>query len=113
MSPALSDYSHVTSYRKADKALGDRNSKVIGNNTELVRKGRDIAVELHGHEVVRFYAGGGEIGLSSAGYQTTTTKDRLNRYTPSDISVVQRDYKWYLKRRGNKTEFRDGMTVSV
>lgn len=110
MSPALSDYNHVTNYSKADKALGDRRSKVIGNNTELVRKGGDIAVELHGNEVVRFYSGG-EVGLSSAGYRSSTTKDRLNRYTPNGVNIVQRNHKWYLERRGKKVPFEDGMTI--
>lgn len=113
MSPALSDYNHVTNYSAADNALGDRRKKTIGNNTELVRKGGgDIAVELHGNEVVRFY-GGGEVGLSSAGYKTSTTKDRLNRYTPRGVNIVQRQGTWYLKRRGNKVPFEDGMTISV
>jgi len=112
MSPALSDYNHVTNYSKADEALGDRRTKTIGNNTKLVRKNRDIGVELHGNEVVRFY-GGGEVGLSSAGYRTSTTKDRLNRYTPRGVNVVQRDGVWYVKRNGSKTEFRDGMTIRV
>lgn len=114
MSPALSDYNHVKSYSKADKALGDRRTKTIGNNTELVRKrSGDIAVELHGNEVVRFYSDGREVGLSSAGYRTSTTKDRLNRYSPRGVSVVQRQGTWYLKRNGQKIPFEDGMAISV
>lgn len=111
MAPALDKYSHVTSYSKADKVLGDSNSKVIGNNTELVRRnGSTIVVKLHGHPVVK-YNRGGSTQVSSAGYKTSTTKDRINRYTPAGVSVVQRDFQWFLKKNGEKREFRDGMKV--
>lgn len=113
MSPALREYNHLKDYRSADKALGQKDSKVIGNNTKLVRNvNGSISVTLHGHEIIR-YNRGGTISLSSAGYTTDTTKDRLNRYTPSNVSVVQRDFEWYLKRNGSETRFRDGTTINV
>lgn len=110
MAPALSKYSYIESYSTAEKALGNRRSRVIGNNTELIRKGDDIAVELHGNEIIRFFSNG-NVRLSSRGYETSTTKDRLNRYTPRGVSVRQRDYKWYLTRRGKEIPFEDGMTL--
>ena len=108
--PALREYSHLKNWKTANKALGDSDSKVIGNNTKLKRLGNDIVVTLHGHRVVR-YKKNGAVKISSAGYKTSTTKDRLNRYTDNKTSVVQRDYKWYVKRGSNKVEFTDGMTV--
>lgn len=109
--PALSKYSHVTSYSKADKALGDKNSLVIGNNTELVRdRSGSISVELHGHRVITFQQNS-TIVLDSAGYQTTTTKDRLNRYTPNSVRVFQDDFEWYVRVDGEEYRFNDGMRV--
>lgn len=108
----LSDYNYLKDYQSAERALNGSDSKVIGNNTELVRRPNgDIVVELHGHGVVK-YRQDGRVQVSSAGYKTTTTKDRINRYTPSSFKVVQRQGRWYAKGRGpEKTEFRDGMEV--
>lgn len=111
MAPALRKYSHLKDWKSADKALGDNDSKVIGNNTKLVRlSGGDIAVLLHGNRVVR-YNTNGDVQISSAEWKTTTTKDRLNRYTDSKTTVRQSDFDWYVMRGGNRVEFRDGMTV--
>lgn len=111
--PALSEYSHIDSYSKANKSLGDSRSKVIGNNTKLVRKGGDIAVELHGNEIIRFLENKRVAVLRDGGYRSNTTKDRLNRYTPSDFSVFQRDYEWYAKRGDEKRPFENGMRVKT
>lgn len=111
MPPALDEYSHVTSWSKADKALGQKDEKIIGNNTKLSRHGDgSIGVYLHGHNVVKFHRNG-DIQISSKGYHTSTTKDRLNRYTPSNVRVVQRDYEWYLKKGSQRKPFQDGMYV--
>lgn len=111
----LSDYDHLKNYKTADRALGDKNSKTIGNNTELVRRNDgSIVVELHGHGIVKYLPEHhGRIRLSSAGYRTSTTKDRINRYTPSNVSVVQRQGVWYLKENSRKQEFYDGIEVTV
>lgn len=109
--PALSDYDHINTYGKADSALGSSKTKVIGNNTKLVRKRGDIAIELHGNEVIRFLQDRNVAVLRDGGYRSSTTKDRLNRYTPSDFSVVQRDYEWYAVRGDEKQPFRNGMKV--
>lgn len=107
----LSDYDHLKNFNSADRALGDKDSRVIGNNTKLVRRNPStIVVKLHGHPVVK-YKSSGRTFVSSAGYKTDTTKDRINRYTPRGVSVVQRDFEWYLKHNGDKTPFRDGMEV--
>lgn len=111
MAPALKEYSHVTSFNKADKALGDSNSKVIGNNTELKRiNPNTIAVYLHGHKIVQFESNGA-VFVDSKDYRTTTTKDRLNRYTPADVNIIQDDFEWYVVVNGNRRKFKDGMRV--
>lgn len=111
MAPALSKYSYIKSYSTADKALGKNKTKVIGNNTELVEDpSGSISVELHGHRVLTFRRNN-DIVLDSAGWKTSTTKDRLNRYTPNSVSIHQRDGVWYVKVNGKEQEFRDGMVI--
>lgn len=107
----LSTYNHLDSYSKANKSLGSSNSKVIGNNTKLVRtSGGNISVTLHGHTILT-YRQDGTMKLWSRGYKTSTTKDRLNRYTPSDFKVFQRQGVWYAKRGDERQRFQEGMLV--
>jgi len=107
----LSDYNHLKNFRTADQALGNKDSKTIGNNTKLVRRNPStIVVKLHGHVVVK-YNSSGETLVSSAGYKTKTTKDRINRYTPSGFNVRQRDGVWYASTPDGQVRFRDQMRV--
>lgn len=49
----------------------------------------------------------GRYRLDNCGYQTSTTKERINRYLPSGYRVVQRDYDWYLETWDPSEDFRD------
>jgi len=113
MAPKLSSYSHVTSWKKADKALGEQKEKTIGNNTKLVRaRNGDVYVTLHGNRVIRFTHNPPDIILSSGGHKSSTTKDRLNRYTPSGFRVVQEDYRWYLETPDGRVPFTDQISIN-
>jgi hypothetical protein len=66
----------------------------------------------HQSAVVVESADGERLRLDSHGYQTSTTKERINRHTPGGYHVVQRDYAWYLKTPdGERVEFIDGMVI--
>lgn len=108
--PALNEYSWIESYEDADEALGDKNSKIIGNNTTLERRGENIAVQLHTTDVITFEPDGHMI-LTTGGYHSTTTKDRLNRYTPNSVNVYQEDFDWYVDDDSGTREFVDGIVV--
>jgi hypothetical protein len=45
--------------------------------------------------------------LNSGGWRTSTTKDRINKYSP--VKVYQRKYEWYLQ---DGTEFEDNILVN-
>lgn len=51
--------------------------------------------------------------LNTGGYHTATTKDRLNRYTPRDITVYQKEGEWYVQVGTRKFGYRDEMQVKV
>jgi len=111
MAPRLSKYNKLKDWKSADKALGGKDSLVIGNNTKLVRRaGGSISVLLHGNRIVT-YRQNGDVQVSSAGWKTSTTKDRLNRYTDSSTDVKQDDFEWYVMRGDSRVDFSDGMTV--
>lgn len=86
----------IASYEQATAHLNGRDTRKLENNTYLERRtcyasGPAIAVRLHATDVVTYHADG-RIVLTSGGWRTRTTLDRLNTYTP--FIVAQRAYKW-------------------
>jgi hypothetical protein len=92
-------------YVAAAQFLGDRDSVKLGNNTYLERvtervyedgkmpqERTVIAVRLHNTQIVRFYEDGTK-SLHTGGWQTVTTKDRLNEFCGNKIFQQKRC--WY------------------
>ena len=72
----------------------NRKSRKLENNTYgYIEYDGSVSVELHSTKVVTLYANG-LVKLASGGWQTVTTKDRMNRYSP--VSVRQRKGEWYV-----------------
>ena len=82
-------------YMSALTKLGNRQSrKLPGRATYLVRKEDHIAVQYHGHSIVKFYPDYCEV--SACGWETVTTKARINDYLPYG-RVIQRNGTWYFQ----------------
>lgn len=91
---------------------GKRNktSRKIGNNTYAEILNDDtVAIKLHSTYVVKIRADG-TYTLNSGGWQTLTTKDRINQYSP--VRVYQRKFEWFVKINNKEYPFMDGMVVS-
>ena len=89
--------------------LGKRNrsQRKVGNNTyAYIQHDGSVAIELHGTKVVVIYPNG-LYKLNTNGWRTSTTKDRINKYSP--VRVYQKNYEWFLK---DGTPFEDNMLVS-
>lgn len=84
--------------------------KIAGNTT--VRKIDDgVAIKLHETDIVTILDNGRTI-LNTGGWQTVTTKERINRYTKARI--YQRASVWYISdKTGNDSLFYDGMRISA
>jgi hypothetical protein len=69
---------------------------------------REIQVKLHGHKIASIFPGNKMI-LSSCGWETQTTKSRLNSilHHYNLGGIFQKDYVWYC----DKGEFEDNMPV--
>jgi len=81
-------------------------SKRIGNNTyEYNDKAGNKYIRLHMTDIITFLDSG-NIVLNSGGWQTETTKARINEYTPFDL--IQRKNIWYV----NGVVFYDGITLT-
>lgn len=53
-----------------------------------------VVLRLHGHAIAQRLVGSNEIEVTDAGYQTRTTKERLNGIP--GVSVCQRKGQWFL-----------------
>ncbi len=105
------------SYERAVELLGGKDRRTVCNNTVLYPSGVEqrVDVSLHWHVIVSHYEDG-RVELNSCGYQTATTKDRINRCLPGGWILCQRNRKWHLWLPGSapnhrEVPFVDGMTV--
>ena len=81
-----------------------------GNTTVETDKEGNQFVTLHGNLIAQI-SNFGDIKLSSCGWQTVTTKSRLNAILDTflnGIGVYQKDFIWYI----NDREFFDGYTIT-
>lgn len=101
----------MTHAEAVNMVRGKRNAnrRKIGNNTyaEILPDG-SVGIMLHSTYVVKIHEGD-LYTLNSGGWQTVTTKDRINQYSPK--RVYQRDFTWYVNMNGNEYPFMDGMVV--
>jgi len=91
------------------------------NCTLTTRKGayRDVIVTFDDVTVVYYHQNpvviksDNQIKISSCGYKTKTTKERINDHLPSGFYVRQEDYTWYLEKPDSeRVEFYDGITIN-
>lgn len=71
-------------------------SRKIANNTLVVSGGDSYAVRLHNTDVVTAYPDG-SLSLNTGGWYSVTTKERINRYLPTGITLGSERGEWRLR----------------
>ncbi len=96
-------------FKTADAQLTGRNreSRKIARNTYLKRRGVSIAVQLHDTDVVT-YSPDGSITLNSGGWNTVTTRDRMNTFSPFRVGTERGTA--YVSSNGKRYRYFDGIT---
>ena len=72
------------------------------------------SVYLHGHRIATYEHNLKAVKISSAGYETRTTKSRLNALLEEvkyGCKVFQKDFNWFVKYNGQTASFWDGMIL--
>tara|TARA_B100000287_G_scaffold148615_1_gene140331 strand:- start:9 stop:317 length:309 start_codon:yes stop_codon:yes gene_type:complete len=90
-------------------AIAQRVNWSSGNTSVMVDNEGNTFVSLHGN-IIANISNFGDIKLSSCGWQTVTTKSRLNAILDvffRNCSIVQRNFEWLID--GQK--FFDGYTI--
>lgn len=94
--------------------MGQMN-RISRNNTSVYVGDDYSTVRLHETEVVRHEQGVG-ITLNSGGWQTATTKARMNQAASEwglSYRVWQKDFSWYVDWKGKTYLFTDRMTLKL
>ena len=72
------------------------------------------SVFLHGHNIATVDHSTNAVKVSSCGWQTVTTKSRLNAILSEvkyGCSVFQKQFDWYLSTNNQTVDFWDGMIL--
>ena len=89
-----------------------------GSNTSVTyHQSENLSeVRLHGHLIAWYDHSNGKLALSSCGWETVTTKSRLNALlyeTFTGHKIIQKDFAWYVSDfQGKKVDFYDGQIVT-
>ncbi len=105
----------IKSWPQANDYLGKKDDRPLpGKATRLQRRpDGTIAVRYHNTDVVT-YDINGTCTLRNGGWQSVTTKERMNEYSPA--TVGQEKGCWYIGRywQGQpRSEFYDGMIIGI
>ena len=71
-------------------------------------------VYLHGHQIATVDHNTNSVKLDSCGYETVTTKSRLNAILEEvkyGCKVFQKNFDWFVKYNGQTESFFDGMIL--
>ena len=72
------------------------------------------SILLHGHQIATLDHHTNALKLSSCGYETNTTKSRLNALLSEfkyGCKVFQKQFNWYLQSVNQTVDFWDGMIL--
>ena len=87
------------------------NRRKVGNNTYAeILHDNSVGIMLHSTYVVKIHPDN-TVTLQSGGWQTSTTKDRINQYSP--VRVYQKKYQWFVTINGKEYPFMEGMVVQA
>lgn len=95
-----------------------RYNEVGKHHTSIRSEGDEIIVRYHKTDVVRFDTRTRIVKLFSGGWQTNTTKLRMNQfsqqYCDGKFGVWQEDRVWFVSFPDNHVEgFKDGMEIQL
>ena len=87
-----------------------------GSNTQVNSNSNTNCsqIYLHGHQIATFDHNLKAVKLSSCGYQTRTTKSRLNAILEEvkwGCKVFQKNWNWFVSYQGQTASFWDGMIL--
>jgi hypothetical protein len=108
----------IDSYAQAAEMCQKRgkpaDSRKIGNNTYIERRGEDFAVRLHNTDILTIRPDDSFV-VDTDGWLTVTTKDRLNTFAPRGVQFASDRGQWKVCFNGwsdiGSKPYADGMVI--
>lgn len=106
-------------YQSLADYLGEKDKKYIKRSemkTWVERSGDHLTIWMNKTAIMEYYPDG-SVELKTGGWQTSTTKLRLNEYIPKPWRIYQDKGVWWLSninyytKEGNKYMFAEGITI--
>ena len=101
--------------RQMNFAISNKGNWSGSNTTVLYNESTNCSsVLLHGHNIATVDHNNQAVKLSSCGYETTTTKSRLNAILEEvkyGCKVFQKNFTWFVKYQSQTLMFWDGMIL--
>lgn len=110
----ITDVGQFQIYVGMFKKSGVKRSSRIANNTLeiLDSEGNRKAIRLHDTNILIYE--NDYIILDNGGWQSKTTKERMNEYLPQSVYISQNNFTWYVNdsRDNTKKEYINGMRIA-
>ena len=101
--------------RQMNFAISNKgNWKLSNTEVEYNENSNCSNVFLHGHNIATVDHGTNSVKLSSCGWETVTTKSRLNailQEVKTGFGIFQKNFEWFLNGQGKTVDFFDGMIL--
>ena len=101
--------------QQMNRAITNRINWAGSNTTVTYNDSTNCSsVFLHGHNIATVDHATNAVKVSSCGWQTVTTKSRLNAILSEvkyGCSVFQKNFDWFVSFNNQTTLFRDGMIL--
>ena len=101
--------------QQMNRALSNKNNWAGSNTTVTYNDSTNCSsVYLHGHQIATLDHNTNAVKLDSCGYETNTTKSRLNAILEEvkyGCKVFQKKFEWFVSYHGTTTDFIDGMIL--
>ena len=107
--------------RQMIQAIVDDRKYWSKDNTSVERDEESplsYVVRLHGHRIACYYPHDQALHINNCGYETNTTKSRLNAlidfvFGGVGNGIFQHNWNWYLVRDGKQSEFPSNQWVAL
>ena len=101
--------------RQMNSALHAKKNWAGSNTTVVYNDSTNCSsVLLHGHQIATLDHHSNALKLSSCGYETVTTKSRLNAILEEcnyGCKVYQKNWEWFVSKYNQTVDFIDGMII--
>ena len=102
--------------QQMNRAISNRTNWAGSNTTVTYNDSTNCSsVFLHGHQIATVDHATNAVKVSSCGWQTNTTKSRLNAILSEvkyGCSVFQKNWNWYVSFNRQTQDFIDGMILT-